>query len=809
VAEPLLPAPTTERGQRIDRWARRGALAAILLLFSGYALWGIAAPFAWGHYGYHGGFHGAAVRNWERHGIFTLTPHVGQSLPPRHASYVHHPVLGYQFSIPFIKVLGDQKEWVLRLVPVLFTLAILLVLIHVAGRWWGPWGGIAAGAVFVLLPHNLVFCQLVHLEQPAILYLLVALWAFVEFLRETRWRWAVACILGCLLAGLTDWTPYFIAFALAFAAAGHLLPQTVLPGRVAPSIAAWAVVVSAVLYVVHLTLTSRVDWPDWQTSLVVFGLFLAAVTGAAARATPGDRTGGRALGLRWGLTVGVGLTFLFTLWFHFKYTAAVGLSEDLRQAFNVRTGLVDFYPYSAKYLTNLKHTLTPPVFWLGAAWLLSLPVRIGMGRPLLGAVAPLAVLVGQVFYNLKFPQAADIHIYRTYYLVMFCPLVVVDLLAELGAALRYAVARFPRPELRRVPFVAVAVAVVALLGLEARAAHPVAKEGRYRSGTLRYFFGYRPELDKQLAFREIRALTSKRTVVLYTQEVMPRYEALWYVDRDVLTVWSGPRDAAAARRAAEAAARQWKMPWKVGDRPLVLVLPARAPRQAQALQELIGRYAITRLGEWMVVDYGKPGPAYRGYQIVERRFRSGSERYLRGPYRPLELRPDPLHEWQIVSRFGLPLAGRPALTTAPRPGDDRYAWAAWLDARVAAKDAPGAARAFATLRSKLRPVTPAVLSPDLEAVGVALGPTALEVYVRATRTHRPGCQLRLDSVDASGRDRRGRAQAVVPGLAEWPAGAVYVHLVTHRLPRGKHRLTLVPCGEAEGSGLDLGELTVP
>ena len=56
----------------------------------------------------------------------------------------------------------------------------------------------------------------------------------------------------------------------------------------------------------------------------------------------------------------------------------------------------DAWKYMGKYWKTVVHTYTWPVLWMAAAWVVSLPIRLALGRPLLRAALPLVFVTGQL-----------------------------------------------------------------------------------------------------------------------------------------------------------------------------------------------------------------------------------------------------------------------------------------------------------------------------------------------------------------------------------------------------------------------------
>jgi hypothetical protein len=295
---------------------------------------------------------------------------------------------------------------------------------------------------------------------------------------------------------------------------------------------------------------------------------------------------------------------------------------------------------------------------LGAAWLLSLPVRAALGRLDGRSLLPAVFFAGQWIHNVAFPGEVEVHIYRTYYFTLGFATAALDLGGALAALLGWAFAELGLrgPALRRATTAAVAVVCAAFLVAEARAAWPVLVEGRYRSGTLRFGADYRHELEKVALFRWLGGQVPRRGLVLYTYDLTPRLEALWYLDRDHEVVFSVPESAAAALRAANWTIRfrahTLKRPEALldpaanGRRPLWLVVTARsACAHPDTLASLARQHPVTRLGPWWVVELQESGPRRRALRLVATRPRGALARFLAGPLPDFHPAPAPTGPW--------------------------------------------------------------------------------------------------------------------------------------------------------------------
>ena len=232
------------------------------------------------------------------------------------------------------------------------------------------------------------------------------------------------------------------------------------------------------------------------------------------------------------------------------------------------------------------------------------------------------------------------------------------------------------------------------------------------------------------------------------------------------------------------------------DRPVVALLPARLGRRHRAaFERVLLRHPVSRIGNWYLVNYQVNGPAFRAWRMIARRREGWVSRYLRGPHREQVLVRDLEQEWRTLSRYGLPVAGQPTLSRPPNARAGRYDWVAYHNARRAAGDAVGVARARKVLAKRLRRFGERPLSPELILRGVVVGHTTVELFVQATRTHAPTCRLRIDAESTRGRQRRGRQMALFPGLKRWLSGVVYIVRYPLRRLRGRHPLTLQPCAD--------------
>ena len=117
------------------KWPVRAGLAVATFVYCLYSSFGIAAPFWWGHHGYHGATYMLRARMSLRLHMLSPATWGGFETPPKEALYFHHPI-GYHHLLTLLVPIFGEKEWLARGVAVaggLFTMWALYALVR---RMW-------------------------------------------------------------------------------------------------------------------------------------------------------------------------------------------------------------------------------------------------------------------------------------------------------------------------------------------------------------------------------------------------------------------------------------------------------------------------------------------------------------------------------------------------------------------------------------------------------------------------------------------------------------------------------------------------
>jgi len=234
-----------------------------------------------------GAAYAQAARNNLRAGL-TVTAGVpttfyNGALPiPADAYYVHHPVLFPLIVTAAVATLGE-KEWVVKMFSILCSvLSAIFLWVLVAGAIDRRVAAFAV-VVFVTLPMELHYGDLVDFEPCLVMWMLATLVCLRNWERRRTPRWAILAALCCLAAVWTDWPGYLFAGA---AAIWLLLKREKQSRRLAVALLVLAFG-SGVLLLFQFRYVNPEAWRDLRTAITM-RLDTGIQSGSSARVSSGD-----------------------------------------------------------------------------------------------------------------------------------------------------------------------------------------------------------------------------------------------------------------------------------------------------------------------------------------------------------------------------------------------------------------------------------------------------------------------------------------------------------------------------------------
>ncbi|HEY3897573.1 MAG TPA: glycosyltransferase family 39 protein [Chthoniobacter sp.] len=208
----LSPAPATSG----DHWWKL-CLIAIVALLAFHFYRGMQRPWVEDDTWY-GAVYSQAAHNNLRAGLHAAgvpaTLYFGPLPIPPDAYYVHHPTLLPLLVTGSFAIVGEA-EWSARLVPVLASLASVIVLWFLVRGAAGPRAGTLAAFVFAAVPMELHYGDMVDFEPVLTLWMLAILLCLQRWEMTANRRWAIASALFAALALWTDWPGYLLVLSVA------------------------------------------------------------------------------------------------------------------------------------------------------------------------------------------------------------------------------------------------------------------------------------------------------------------------------------------------------------------------------------------------------------------------------------------------------------------------------------------------------------------------------------------------------------------------------------------------------------------
>ncbi len=201
---------------------------------------------------------------------------------PADAYYVHHPVLFPLLVTAAVATLGE-KEWAVKLVPILCSiLSVIFLWLLVEGEI-GRRAAAFIVAVFVTLPMELHYGDLVDYEPSLVMWMLAALVCLRKWEVRRRRRWAILAALCYLFAVWTDWPGYLFTGAVAI---WLLMKREKQPRRLAVVLLALAMS-SAILLLFQILYVNPEAWRDLWTAITM-RLGNGIQSGSSANVSSGD-----------------------------------------------------------------------------------------------------------------------------------------------------------------------------------------------------------------------------------------------------------------------------------------------------------------------------------------------------------------------------------------------------------------------------------------------------------------------------------------------------------------------------------------
>ena len=363
----------SEASEAPPKWPVRAGLALTTLVYLVYSSFGIAAPFWWGHHGYHGATYMLRARMSLRFHMLAPATFTGFDFPTRDAFYFHHPV-GYHHILTLLIPIFGEHEWLARGVAVAGGLTTIWALYALVRRMWSREAGLVAALVYVMLP---VVTSFSVLSDPMLLEMSCVLWgldAYFSLLQKPSWRALWSAAAAYAIGGLLMWEVFFIGpFVAAHALAYSITPR----GR-------------------SLTLGR------WNALLLHIWF--------------------------------IGLACAASMAFHIWFTWHTGMWQDFTESYRIRHSppsavyVIDRHTQWIDLLYG-----RPPVI-MAALWFTLWLARVATGRARLRDLAPLTILYVNTLYIYMFAEGSSVHLYRVFFYSSFFALAITDLVADAYSA---------------------------------------------------------------------------------------------------------------------------------------------------------------------------------------------------------------------------------------------------------------------------------------------------------------------------------------------------------------------------------------
>src|SRR5438105_7343973 len=91
------------------RWPVRLGMAIVVAVYILYSSFGVAAPFLWGHHGYHGATYLQRAKISLRFHMVTPANWAGYEVPPAESYYLHHPIGYHHILTGLVPIFGAPE----------------------------------------------------------------------------------------------------------------------------------------------------------------------------------------------------------------------------------------------------------------------------------------------------------------------------------------------------------------------------------------------------------------------------------------------------------------------------------------------------------------------------------------------------------------------------------------------------------------------------------------------------------------------------------------------------------------------------
>ncbi len=355
------------------KWPVRVGLALATLVYLAYSSFGIAAPFWWGHHGYHGATYMLRARMSLRLHMLTPATWTGFDQPPANALYFHHPIAYHHFLTVLVPIFGEH-EWLARGVAVVGGLFALWALYALVKRAWSRELALCAVVVYVFLPVLTSYSILSDAMLPAFACVAWALNAYLQILEKPSRRALIHAALAYGICGLMMWESYFIAPFIALHALAYRFTAR---GK-----------------------TLRLG--NWN-----------------------------ALDLH---TLVTGAVCVATMTFHIWFTHHAGAWQEFLASYQLRHTPPSVQYVLDRHTQWIQILFGMPLVVIGMLWLVVWIARLITGRARRRDLAVLTFLYVNTIYIYMFAEGSSVHLYRVFFYSGFFTLATVDLISDAAAA---------------------------------------------------------------------------------------------------------------------------------------------------------------------------------------------------------------------------------------------------------------------------------------------------------------------------------------------------------------------------------------